>query len=355
MDYKAVDPNLVTADRIEISDMDFYDIMEAPFEICGVYYSQEDGKFARMPKDKALKISDGVDFLRTHTSGGRIRFKCNSDEYAIITKQPYHHPSQICTSVLSSGFDIYVDGVYNRTFSPANTPEKDGYQSRVKMERHQEKMSDILINMPPYGEVSSVLVGIKKGSEIEPPTPYKDIKPVVFYGSSITQGAAASRPGNIYQNILSRRLNFDFINLGFSGNCKAEPEMADYINSLDMSVFIYDYDHNAITVDDLKATHEPFFKLIRAKNPTLPIVFMSRPLYLLNDPEKLRLAHIKEVYERAKASGDNNVYFIDGSKTSENFGMHDSTVDGVHPNDLGFFGIAEKLEPVLTEIFNKMN
>lgn len=283
MDYKAVDPNLVVADRIDISDMDFYDIMNEPFEICGVYYSEEDGKFVRMPKDKALKVSDGVDFLRTHTSGGRIRFKCDSDEYAIITRQPYCHPSPISTNVLTSGFDIYVDGVYNRTFSPVQVPENGGYQSRVKMERHQDKLSDITIHMPPYGQVSSVLVGIKKGSKIERPTPYKDIKPVVFYGSSITQGAAASRPGNIYQNILSRRLNFDFINLGFSGNCKAEPEMAEYINSLDMSVFVYDYDHNAKTLEDLVATHEPFYHLIREKNPTLPIVFMSRPLYLLND------------------------------------------------------------------------
>ncbi|MBE7046385.1 MAG: hypothetical protein E7396_03115 [Ruminococcaceae bacterium] len=354
MDYKAVDPNLVVADRIDISDMDFYDIMNEPFEICGVYYSEEDGKFVRMPKDKALKVSDGVDFLRTHTSGGRIRFKCDSDEYAIITRQPYCHPSPISTNVLTSGFDIYVDGVYNRTFSPVQVPENGGYQSRVKMERHQDKLSDITIHMPPYGQVSSVLVGIKKGSKIERPTPYKDIKPVVFYGSSITQGAAASRPGNIYQNILSRRLNFDFINLGFSGNCKAEPEMAEYINSLDMSVFVYDYDHNAKNLEDLVATHEPFYHLIREKNPTLPIVFMSRPLYLLNDVEIKRLVHIKEVYERAKANGDNNVYFIDGSKVTENFGQHDATVDGVHPNDLGFFGIAEKMEPVFKEIFDRI-
>lgn len=255
--------------------------------------------------------------------------------------------------MLTSGFDIYVDGVYNRTFSPVQVPENGGYQSRVKMERYQDKLSDITIHMPPYGHVSSVLVGVKKGSKIDRPTPYMDINPVVFYGSSITQGAAASRPGNIYQNILSRRLNFDFINLGFSGNCKGEPEMAEYINSLDMSVFVYDYDHNAKNLEDLVATHEAFYRLIREKNPSLPIVFMSRPLYLLNDVEVQRLAHIREVYERAKANGD-NVYFIDGSKTSENFGMHDSTVDGVHPNDLGFFGIAEKLEPVLKKIFDNM-
>ena len=350
MDYKAVDPNLIAAESIDISDMDFYDIMNEPFEICGVYYSEEDGKFTRMPKDIALSVSEGVDFLRTHASGGRIRFKCNSPEYAIITKQPYCHPSPICTNVLTSGFDIYVDGVYNRTFSPVQVPEKGGYQSRVKMERHQDKMSDILIHMPPYGEVSSVLVGVKKGSKIEKPTPYKDMDPVVFYGSSITQGAAASRPGNIYQNILSRNLNFDFINLGFSGNCKGEPEMADYINSLKMSVFVYDYDHNARTLDDLVSTHEPFYNMIREKNPHIPIIFMSRPLYLLNDVEKLRLEHIRSVYEKAKAKGD-NVYFVDGSKTAEFFGKHDATVDGVHPNDLGFMGIADALEKVFEKIF----
>ena len=354
MDYKSVDPNLVVADTIETSDMDFYDIMDAPFEIYGVYYSEEDGRFARMPKSDAIKVNEGVNFLRTQTAGGRIRFRCNSDEYAIITKQPYCHKSAMMSSEITAGFDIYVDGVYNRTFSPGNVEENGGYQARLTMERHQDKMSDILIHMPPYGDVSGVLVGVKKGSKIEKPTPYNDMKPIVFYGSSITQGAVASRPGNIYQNILSRRLNFDYINLGFAGNCKAEPEMADYINTLDMSVFVFDYDHNAKTPADLKATHEPFFKMIREKNPDLPIVLMSRPLYLLNEPEKERLAHIKDVYERARKSGDENVYFVDGSKTAENYGKHDATVDGVHPNDLGFYGIAEKLEIVLKEIFAKM-
>ena len=97
-----------------------------------------------------------------------------------------------------------------------------------------KKMRSILIHFPSYNDVSRVTIGLEKDAEVLPAEPYRDLAPIVYYGSSITQGGSASHAGNIYQNIICRDLNVDYVNLGFSGNCKAEPVMAEYLAGLDI-------------------------------------------------------------------------------------------------------------------------
>ena len=171
----------------------------------------------------------------------------------------------------------------------------------------------------------------------------------MYYGSSITQGGCASRPGNSYESIVSRRLDADYINLGFSGNAKGEPEIAEYISKLDMSCFVYDYDFNAPTVEHLINTHQKMYNVIREANPDLPIVLMSSPKYRLTDEGKQRLSVIRKTYEDAKANGDGNVYFIDGS-TLMALAKYDGTVDDCHPNDLGFASMAKAVGDLLEKI-----
>ena len=108
------------------------------------------------------------------------------------------------------------------------------------------------------------------------------------YGSLITQGGCASRHGMSYQSIVSRKFNCDYINLGFSGNAKAEDEITDYIKNLEMFVFVLDYDHNAPTVEYLKNTHEKMFKAVRDAHPDIPVIMMSRPKHFLTEEEKER-------------------------------------------------------------------
>lgn len=157
-----------------------------------------------------------------------------------------------------------------------------------------------------------------------------------------TQGGCASRPGNAYESIVSRALQTDYINLGFSGSAKAEDTIAQYIKHLDMSVFVYDYDHNAPTLQHLENTHQKMFLTIRENNPDLTILLLSRPKYSLDEVEKQRLAVIRKTYADAVAAGDQNTYFIDGS-TLMKYARNDGTVDGCHPNDLGFHSMAKGL------------
>ena len=193
-------------------------------------------------------------------------------------------------------------------------------------------------------------LGFMPESSIEPTTKYEIPKPILFYGSSITQGGCASRPGNAYTHFLGRAVDAEIINLGFSGNGRGEIIMAEQIASLDLSVFVMDYDHNAPDAEYLKATHEPFFKYIRERHPQLPVIFVSKP-DIDNDitNASIRKGIIYETYKNALENGDKNVWFVDGFKLFGDNNRDACTVDGCHPNDLGFYRMAETILPALKE------
>jgi hypothetical protein len=147
------------------------------------------------------------------------------------------------------------------------------------------------------------------------------------------------------------------VNLGFSGNGKAEKPIVDYIAGLDMKIFVMDYDHNAPDVEYYRATHEPMFKAIREKNPELPIVIMTRPKskYVLSESEYERIEIARTTYENALAAGDKNVYFIYGYELMDGIADDEGCVDMCHPTDLGFYAMAKRLSTELEKIFEKID
>ena len=152
--------------------------------------------------------------------------------------------------------------------------------------------------------------------------------------------------------MLSRRFDANFINLGWSGNGKGEKEIRDYMASLDMSVFVLDYDHNAPTVEHLEATHEPMYKAIRQAHPDIPVIMLVRPHYNATD-EDARAKVIKKTFENAKANGDNNVYYLNGRQLMAIAG-YDGTVDNCHPNDLGFYSMAVAVGDVIESFIDTL-
>lgn len=211
-----------------------------------------------MPENIARGVSEGVYVLHSNTAGGRVRFVTDSPYIAIYAKMDGLGKMPHFALTGSIGFDLYVDNYYTNTFVPP-FDIKDGYESIFEFEKKEQR--EITIDFPLYSNVNELYIGLQEDSFLAEAKPYKNVKPIVYYGSSITQGGCASRPGMSYQAIISRIFNYDYINLGFSGSAKAEDEMIEYIKNLDMSIFVYDYDHNAPTVEHLKKTHEKMFKL----------------------------------------------------------------------------------------------
>lgn len=347
MNIKDVDKNFNIETKINEKNLRFISVLEDPFDVYGTCGE----RYLRLPLKDAERVSEGVKQLAANTSGVRIRFKTDSKFVAVSVKY-----SDVCriehmSLAGTSGIDMYTreDGGYlfQTLFLPPISME-DSFESIHYFDTRQ--IRDITLNLPLYSSVSDIYIGLDKNALIEHGEKYKNKRPVVYYGSSITQGGCATRPGNSYPAIISRKLNLDFVNLGFSGNAKGESAMAEYIAKLDMSCFVFDYDFNAPTLDFLKNTHHQFFEIVRKKNPMLPIIIMSMPYnaWVKDIGERKRI--IKETFDLAVAGGDENVYFVDGEKTFDIFGGDSGTVDGTHPNDLGFMCMALELEKYIEKL-----
>ncbi len=352
MEISKVDKNFELPSFDELGEIEWYSIKEAPIDVYGTII--ENGHYSRMPEAVAKNISEGVKSLALCTAGGRAKFSTDSPFLALWADLPeYGHMPHI-TSVGHMGFDVYRNNSFIGAFMPDIMNKKmQGVVNFCDKRWYDEKMHYFTMHLPLYCGLNDAFIGIKKGAKLASGTPYENIAPIVYYGSSITQGGCASRPGTCYQNIITRRTNVNHINLGFSGNAKGETQMAEYIAGLDMSIFVYDYDHNANSVEWLQNTHERFFRIIRDAKPDVPVIFISRPMpggEFANDERK---QIIYNTYKTALNNGDKNVRFIDGSTLFEGLGYEDCTVDYIHPTDLGFFGMANKIGAVIDEFLSK--
>ncbi len=348
-----LDINFKVEENVKREGMVLYDIKQFPFRVYGVFH---DGtKYRRLPKSVTDKVSPELESLSLNTSGGRVRFITDSPYIIVKAELPDTANFGHMTKANMCGFDMYFykDGkeVYEKTFIPPLS-FSGGYANvyDVVEEFTEKGERTVTINFPLYGEVREVYIGVKEGSALKEAPDYKIEKPFVYYGSSITQGGCSSRPGLSYQGHISRRYDANFINLGFSGNGKGESAVAEYIASLNMSAFIYDYDHNAPSAEHYRATHEPFFKIIRKAHPDIPVIFMTRPKIRLNNEELERVKIARKTYENALAAGDKNVVFIEGRELMQAAGL-EGTVDRCHPNDLGFYSMALRLYPELDRFF----
>ncbi len=330
--------------KTEISGMTTYDVLKPPFKIYGLKHGKNG--FYRMDTEVTEKANDGVRILNYNTAGGRIRFSTNSRRIILTATLTDVFFMTHMPLTGSSSFSIYCNGEYCGVFRAASPKEYNGtWTSELTL---PEGEKDVVIFFPLYNNVKNVQISLEREATLSEGKEYKTELPIVFYGSSITQGGCASQPGNAYSAMLSRALDADFINLGFSGSCKGELPMADYMGKLPMKLFVYDYDHNAPSSEFLGETHESFFVRFRSLNPTVPVIMLSVADKGFGEEEiSKRKEIIKKTYENALNSGDKNVYFIDGQEIYKETGLCNSTVDCCHPNDLGFFAFYKAIKETI--------
>jgi hypothetical protein len=240
---------------------------------------------------------------------------------------------------------------YIGNLAPVHQTDKTGYVASLELPRGG--MKNYVMYFPLYNRVDRLSVALSDGAKVCPYNPYRDVAPILYYGSSITQGGCASRPDNCYQALIEKRNRIDFINLGFSGSAKAEKEMVAYLGGINCSLFVCDYDHNAPTADYLKATHYPLYEGFRLAQPDTPILFVSRPdINRWADGEERRKI-VYSTYLKAKRQGDKNVYFLSGKSFYGNDLFWNFSVDGCHPTDYGFSRMAKKIYQKMVAIDEK--
>jgi lysophospholipase L1-like esterase len=212
---------------------------------------------------------------------------------------------------------------------------------------------EFMLYLPLYNGVASVKVGVPAGARLgkAPARPAERSRPVVFYGTSITQGGCASRPGMVHTAIIGRHLDVPVINLGFSGSGRMEAVMAEFLAQLEPAVYVLDCLPN-LTAAELTERVEPFVRILRQARPSTPILMVEDRTYTnafilpgnrsRNDAS--RAAH-KAAYERLVAAGVTGLHYLEGEGLLGADG--EDTVDGSHPTDLGFMRQAAAMEKAL--------
>ena len=343
-----------------LDGFDWHGVDDPGFELNGLYWRKTSEPFRRLPFGRW--ISNGVNTLAWDTAGVMLRFKTDSPEIRVHTKIWNSSRMDHMAHVGAMGFDIYLGSGSAKFFAGVTRfdHKKDEYNVTVFGPAQSGKMREFTLNFPLYSHPHFLRIGLKEGSKVEPPSPWKDPRPVVVYGTSIQQGGCASRPGMCHTNQMSRILNRPFINLAFSGSGNGEAEMAHTIAEIrNPAMFILDYDANA-HCNGLDATLGPFLDILRAEHPFVPILQVSRlPLVgeFLENPEctfdrfRYTSIHLREL-KRLRDKGDENIHFLDGTSL---YGPDPSecTVDGCHATDLGFYQISRRMAPVIERILSR--
>jgi lysophospholipase L1-like esterase len=256
-----------------------------------------------------------------------------------------------------SGLDLYVKDKGGWHWIGAGRPGAKGTSHQAQLVGGLPAgKREFMLYLPLYNGVSSVDIGIHKDQSLAKadPHPAGHDKPIVFYGTSITQGGCASRPGMVHTAILGRRLDRPVINLGFSGNGKMEPEIAQLLAELDPAVYVIESTPN-MTAQEVADRTEPLVRTLRKAHARTPIVLVEEPNFahgfLVGDVRQRALdrrAALRKAYDRLKEAGVEGLHYLPGDKQFGDDG--EATVDGVHATDLGFLRMADAYQPVLAEI-----
>ncbi len=215
------------------------------------------------------------------------------------------------------------------------------------------KPRDFAAYLPLYNGTESLKFGVPEGAMFEPIEPRKE-KSILFYGTSITHGACASRPGMPHPAILGRRLNKPVINLGFSGNGKMENEVGQFLCELDPAVYVIDCLPN-MNGAEVAQRAEPLVRQLRQARSDTSILLVEDRTYA-NTPfiKTKQIRHqqsrgeLRKAYDNLIADGFKQLGYLEGDTLLGD--DRDDTTDGSHPNDLGFYRQANAMEPALRKL-----
>ena len=342
------------------ASVEWTDIRQLGLE--GQGWRETKAPFDRLPARAEGKVRDAVWSLSRHSAGMHVRFitdATNIHARWAVTSPNLAMPHMAATGV--SGLDLYVkmekgDWRWLAVGKPDKQTNNAALISNLPPGRRE-----YLLYLPLYNGTHFVEVGVPSGATLQKAGLWGDTprKPILFYGTSILHGACASRPGMVHSAILGRRFQFPHINLGFSGNGKMEPELAELLAELDPSVYILDCLPN-MDATEVTERVEPFVRKLRSAHPTTPIVLVEDRSYAdsflvaskreRNDSSR---AALKVAYDRLRQTGVKELHYLKGANLLGDDG--EGTVDSSHPNDLGFMRQADAHATVLGPILRRLS
>lgn len=306
--------------------------------LAGRGWDSTESYYDRLPAKAKTLVPSDVWGLSHDTAGMSLRFSTDAASLDVrwaLTKNDIGLPHMPPTAV--SGIDLYVKDARGQWVFESNGRPRN--VSKNKAHFRLTPGADYLLYLPLYNGVKSMEFGIPRTNRLFSPPPADPAgrKPIVFYGTSITQGGCASRPGMAATAIVGRRLNLPIINLGFSGSGRMEPEMAHLLSELNPALYVLDCLHN-MTLPMITERVAPFVAILRKTHPDTPILLVEDSNFKHITPTG-KGAALRAIFEGLVKDGDKHLHFL------SNEGMLgddlEGTVDGLHPNDLGMMRQAE--------------
>jgi len=326
------------------------------FGVEGQGWTDTKAPYDRLPSKAEGVVRPPVWNLSRNSSGLCVRFKTDAPElYARweLVSDRLAMPHMPATGV--SGLDVYVKTDEGKWHWAATGQPKAQKNNAKLITGIPAKEREYLVYFPRYNSLKSIEFGFPKESSVAKAEP-RTRKPIVFYGTSITHGASASRPGMVHTAILGRRLNYPIINLGFSGNGTMDMSIAELLGELDPAVYVIDCLPN-MQGKQVAERIEPLVKKIREARPETPIVLVEDRTYAnaFLYPAKQKRHEgsrkaLREGYERLTEAGVKNLHYLPGAELLGEDG--DDTVDSSHPTDLGFYRQANAFESVLRPLLD---
>lgn len=307
--------------------------------------------FDRMPAKAEVSVTGAVWNLSRHSAGMMVRFKTDASiihaKWKLLNSRlgmPHMPPSGV------SGLDLYARNTEGKwRWAAATRPNKQEMQATL-LSGIAKGMREYALYLPLYNGTESLEIGMPTGAKFEALAP-RLAKPLVFYGTSITHGACASRPGMAHPAILGRRLEIPVVNIGFSGNGKMHKEVGDLMLEVDAACYIIDClpNMNATMVTERCV---PLVHQLRKARPNTPILLVEDRRFANSwlTPGRAKFhsdnhAALRKAYEQLKAAGVKHLHYLSGDDLLGDDA--EGTTDASHPNDLGFVRQADAFEPVL--------
>ena len=291
-----------------------------------------------------------------YPAGLYLVFKTNSSQISANWENVPHRMGDNMTGISQHGLDLYikVDGKWKfaAVGRISTLPEKN-VRKRTLIKNLPEGENEFLLYLPGWCKLTKLEIGVDENATIKGiPTPFKH--KVIVHGSSITHGASASRPAMNYPAQLSRNLGIDFVNFGFSGQCKMQPQFLAFLKSCEADAFVFDAFSNPTTKEIEERLDNFVAELVKA-HPGKPLIFIQSPIDLDSnfDTQKYarRLHHVATASKMMKALEKQykDVYFLE----VPNVLGTDATIDNSHPTDLGFDRFLKAYQPKIAKILKK--
>jgi lysophospholipase L1-like esterase len=312
--------------------------------------------YDRFPGKAQKTVRKSVWNLSRSSAGMVVRFATDAKQIDVryrLHSKKVAMPHMPATGV--SGVDLYVKHDGRWRWLGVTRPKSQNVKETLVKGLTSERR-EYMLYLPLYNGVDSLDIGVAKDASFEPLDP-REKKPIVFYGTSIMQGACASRPGMAHASILGRRLDRPVVNLGFSGNGTMDLPVAQLMTELDAAMYVVDCLPNMNAEMVAKRT-EPLVKLLRKARPETPIVLVEDRTYAdafllekINKDLVARRAAFKKAYQNLLKAGVRNLGYVEGEPLLGPDG--EATVDHSHPSDLGMQRMADYLEPILRKILKE--